>query len=162
MSHVVRRGGLLPTPASLPPACAAFLHRPPQDSPWPNPARRSCRAKRPPSPLRSAPWSTTPSSGEGPGEGCHAPPPCQSPQHPLPAAFPWPRALSGGFRDNGQRGEPGQLPRRAGLVHTPGHPAWLPQHSPPSARQREPRATWVHPPGVATASLEEGRSLCTP
>lgn len=142
MSHVVQRGGLLPAasprrPASLPPACAAFLHRPPRGSPWPNPAQRSCRAKRPPSPLRSAPWSTTPSSGEGPGEGCHAPSPCQRPQHPLPAAFPWPRALPGGFRDTGQCGEPWAADRTGRVSAHPRTPRMASATLPPPLHCRE-------------------------
>lgn len=42
---------------------------PPPSSPWPAPARPGCMVRRPPSPLLSAPWSTTPSSGEGEGRG---------------------------------------------------------------------------------------------
>ncbi|XP_065529573.1 BTB/POZ domain-containing protein 19 isoform X4 [Lathamus discolor] len=67
MGHGVRRPPPcgLPGPARPPPASRlpAFLRPPPQGSPWLVPARRGCcRAKRPPSPLPSAPWSTTPSS----------------------------------------------------------------------------------------------------
>lgn len=85
----------LPRPAGLPPACAAFLRRPPQGSPWPDPAQRGCRAKRPPSPPPSAPWSTTPSSGEGPrGRQPPHPPPPTMPKPPAPALCCFPVSLS--------------------------------------------------------------------
>lgn len=157
MSRVVRRSSLLPAAprAGQPPAClrAACLRRPPRGSrPWPDPARRGCRAKRPPSPPPSAPWSTTPSSGEGPGDR-HPPTMPKRPPSPAPLPAPsWFPRLPGGDRAMrgapGDAGSPGLLVGQAGLVYTPGHPAVLLQSSlPTSARQREPRASRVHPLG---------------
>lgn len=153
MSRVVRRSSLLlaAPQAGQPPACPHPASRlppsrlpppPPRGSrPWPDPARRGCRAKRPPSPPPSAPWSTTPSSGEGRGDAtprhAGAPPP------PGACAVLLSHAAGRGLGDAGRPGRCG-APRAAGGAGRA------------SARPGAPGRAFAEPPHLCAAAMAQG------